>query len=498
MVGQLSSPPDAKRSGPFEPARARKGSAGGVNLRQTAHQTTTELRPTLGLPGDVAKCPAIVRPCGRETLVRSQTPPGEGSGVVSREVAPSGLLPMVQNGSRSRCAHVGKPSHVARLSAPLGNTRISGREQRPRPLRSEKRGRFYRAQRPAKTQYSPGAVLPRHVLACQHSEHRAEKWFVWTWKRDAPLVQTRVPYSCQSWRCPVCARHEAAVTFARIREATSRKEYAADGWVFFVLTLDRDGYYTGKPWLDVNDAYRSLSTMSRKLLKRLRRNWSEPCDAWIAVVEAHKSGWPHVNLMLYAPELARELSAEKSRRLDAGEDARRATLLHGDLLEHAMACGWGRQSVAEAARDKEALASYIVKLAGTHDDSVGELAKITQAPTNAPKKFRRLRSAKGFLPPRHKNPNITGALVRRRRSTEGDWQILRLNPPHDPAQLEPTERAVVGELHLIREEEALLAKCRGTLPPMPPLRVAVGGTVETVQEATERRWSEKLRAFESA
>jgi hypothetical protein len=337
--------------------------------------------------------------------------------------------------------------------------------------------------------YPPGAVLPKHVMACQWSPFGHHRWFVWTWKRGAPDVQTRVAYSCGSWRCPVCRRHEAAVTFARIREATSRPGYDPDGWVYLCLTIDRNGYYTGRPWYDVTAAYRSLGSMSRRTLKRLRRGWDERLRAWYSVVEAHKRGWPHVNIVAYAPSLARELAISTSERLAAGATAREATLLHGDLLEHAIACGWGRQSTAEKVRDTAALGAYAVKLAGEHDQTIGELAKVTQAPTNAPARFRRLRSAKGFLPPRRRNPEITGALVRRRRSVEGDWEVLRVNPPRDPAQQEPTARAIEQELALIAEEESILSRAR-VLPALPPMRIAIAGRVETLREATARRSAE--------
>jgi hypothetical protein len=301
---------------------------------------------------------------------------------------------------------------------------------------------------------------------------------VWTWPRDRSATQTRVPYSCGSWRCPVCCRHEAAVTFARIKEATSRAEYETEGWVYLVLTLDRDGYYSGQPWGDVSDAYRSLSRMTDNLLHRLRRAYSgEPASSWVAVVEAHRSGWPHVNLLLYAPTLARELSAQKTSLLDTGSTEREATLLRGELLRHATECGWGRQSTAEAARSTEALAGYLVKLAGTQDATLGELAKITQAPVNAPAKFRRLRSGKGFLPPRRRNPNTTGVLLRRRQSQHGGWEVPGVNPPKDPAQQAAVEQAIKAELDLIDEEETLLAVHR-VLPPMPPVRHCFGGKVE--------------------
>jgi hypothetical protein len=42
--------------------------------------------------------------------------------------------------------------------------------------------------------------------------------------------------------------------------------------------------------------------------------------------------------------------------------------------------------------------------------TVGEVTKLSQAPTIAPSHFRRLRSSKGFLPPKRRDPDITGAL----------------------------------------------------------------------------------------
>jgi hypothetical protein len=379
----------------------------------------------------------------------------------------------------------------ATAAAGLVSTRISRREHRPRRLQvgnhagSSPDGhpgatlglRLGGAWKPSSSSTYPRAVFPRHVRACQHSPHVWEKWFVWTWPRDRTATQTRVPYSCGSWRCSVCRRYEASVTFARIKQATSRGEYSDDGWVFMVLTLDRDGYYSGRPWPDVTGAYRALSAMTDNLLHRLRRAYNgEPRSSWVGVVEAHRSGWPHINLMLYAPELARELRQRKSTLLDSGSLEREARLLGGELLRHATECGWGRQSTAEAAHSTDALAGYIVKLAGQHDDTMGELAKITQAPMNAPQRFRRLRSGKGFLPPRKHNPNITGVLIRRRRASSGEWEVPCVNPPKDEAQTDAVHAAVRAELALIEEEETLLSIHR-VLPPMPPLRHCMGGKV---------------------
>ncbi|HSQ03454.1 MAG TPA: hypothetical protein VLN59_05435, partial [Burkholderiales bacterium] len=142
----------------------------------------------------------------------------------------------------------------------------------------------------------------------------------------------------------------------------------------------------------------------------------------------------------------------------------------------------------EAARSSEAIAGYVVKLAGQHDAAAGELAKITQAPLNAPERFRRLRSGKGFLPPRHSDPNVTGCLVRRRRAVAGDWEICAINAPKDPLQIEPIACAAEAELQLIFEEESILSRAKGRgLPAMPPIRIAVRGKLESHKHTSERR-----------
>jgi len=357
------------------------------------------------------------------------------------------------------------------------------------------------------------------------------------WPREGTATQlTRVQYCCNSWRCDVCRRHEAAVLFARLRDAAVRPDLDPRGWCFLVLTLDRN------EWADVNSAYRGLSKLTNRTLKRIGRRWGPVSrteksgrakkervvralgNQWIAVVEAHRSGWPHMNLFVWCPELAELLEQEQQdtlqdpqirdahersialwrarRRLPpeavgprfAGElpdelrqVARKATVARGELLALLVGCGWGYQSTAERARDVESVLAYGTKLAGMHDDSLGELAKVTQAPLCAPARFRRFRCGKGFLPPRRSNPEVTGCMVRRRRAVAGDWEIGSINAPKDPAQLEQVERARVAELVLIEEEERILSRSRGQLPAMPPVRFVRRGTLEPHKVTSERR-----------
>ena len=359
-------------------------------------------------------------------------------------------------------------------------------------------------------------VLPTHVRACQHSKHSDAKWFVWTWNRAKPEAQTRVPYSCGSWRCEVCARREAAVTFARIKEAVDGVQ--SDGWCFLVLTIDRNGYYTdGKPkFSNVTEAYKALGKMSEKLLKRMRRRWGVG-NEWVAVVEAHRSGWPHMNLLVHCPELADELRALRARKMaddaiadavqacrdgwrdrawvppEVKQKARQATLIEGELLTHAVESGWGTQSTAEVADSTDAVAGYVVKLAKHHDASVGEVAKMTQAPLAAPERFRRLRAGKQFLPARHKNESVTGCLLRRRQNEHGHWVLERVNAPKDRTMEAPIRAAIGAEKQLIDEEKAILRRCR-ELPAMPPMRLAIAGKLESHLDTSERRWVSALRS----
>ena len=285
-------------------------------------------------------------------------------------------------------------------------------------------------------------VVPRHVGHC-FSGTGCRDWSIYTWRVNDPKKRVRVPYRCNSWRCEACAPHEAAVLFRRITDACAPLD--PKGFVFMVLTLDQRGYFDKsqagwRKFRDVREAYRELGRQSQKFLFRLRR-WQEKrgmqpiANQWFAVVEAHKNGWPHMNLVLYSPQLAEHLEQDKAARRAAGEtNERKLILVERDLRAMVQGAGWGRQSTAERARDRKALAGYVTKLAGLSDATAGEVAKITQAPTAAPVKFRRLRSGKGFLPPRQgTSDGWTGALIRRQVCNDGMPVVLplhKVSPEH--------------------------------------------------------------------
>lgn len=362
-------------------------------------------------------------------------------------------------------------------------------------------------------------VLPKHVRACQHSPERLERWGVWTWNRERPHEQKRVPYSCNSWRCETCRRPVAQKMFARLKQACTAIDPETGepldprAFVFLVLTLDRNGHRSGRPWRDVNEAWSELGKMTTALTKRIGATWGWETrlkgskrprwvrsvgNRWVAVPEAHRSGWPHMNLILWCPELAEHLEEDRDARLadpeladavaeaqalwrsklpigpELRERARRAVTVRGALREMITAAGWGYQSTAERARNLEAVLGYGIKMAGLHEASLGELAKTTQLPMNAPERFRRLRSGRKFIPQAYKDPDITGCLLRRRMEA-GQWKIQQVNPPKDEAAIIALRLACKAELALIREEAE---RARRKLPAWPPLRSAKGGKLD--------------------
>jgi hypothetical protein len=116
---------------------------------------------------------------------------------------------------------------------------------------------------------------------------------------------------------------------------------------------------------------------------------------YAATVEQHKSGWPHLNVMLVGtPELLESI--------DSGDAYARW------LIGPAVRAGWGWRLTIERARDADAVAGYLVKLART----AGELTKSSQLPLDAPRGTRRVRSSRGFLGPLREKSVWTGALVR--------------------------------------------------------------------------------------
>jgi len=230
------------------------------------------------------------------------------------------------------------------------------------------------------------------------------------------------------------------------------------GMCLLVLTLDRYGTYSGEQkWENAQEAYKDLSRLSNDFLKRLRKwfkknGWNALGNRWVATVEAHRSGWPHVNFLLWSPQLADWLSEEKNAKMREGMCEQEANRVSSFLADIVTGAGWGLISTAERARNADLACGYIVKVAGKADESIGELSKMSQLPTNAPIRFRRIRSGKGFLPPRKKSEFMTGTLIRRQNSNDGTRDAIPLH------EITDEKMAAISESCCIHEEKIWIAE----------------------------------------
>jgi hypothetical protein len=241
---------------------------------------------------------------------------------------------------------------------------------------------------------------------------------------------------------------------------------SSDGACLIVLTLDRYGTYSGeKRWENAQAAYRALSGLSNEFLKRLRKwmlsqGWKPLKNEWVATVEMHKSGWPHVNFVVHSNELADWIAREKSAKMSDGLSEHEANRISGGLADAAIGAGWGVISTAERARSREETLGYITKCSGKVDESIGELAKLCQLPTAAPFRFRRLRSGKGFLPKRAKNEQVTGTLLRRQLSQDGTYDVLNLHTLKNLANVEISAVACIHEENIWLAELEAKERCK--------------------------------------
>ena len=277
--------------------------------------------------------------------------------------------------------------------------------------------------------YTTRDLPARAGRACHHCHELGSRdWWLWTWKTENGVLKQRRPYRCGSYRCPVCRIQDSHVQFARITEAS--KGLDPRGWCFIVTTIDRKGTYSGKPWKHQDEAFKGLQMLGQEFMRSLRRwfesmGWEPLRATWVATTEAHRSGWPHQNWLIWHPQLADWLDEQRTAREREGITGRDSLLVCRELADVVTRAGFGLQSTAERARSAEALASYVVKLSGEADQLLGEVTKLCQVPVNAPIRFRRLRSGKGFLPPRKHAPDTVAKLCGR----IGTWvEYMSRNP----------------------------------------------------------------------
>lgn len=233
--------------------------------------------------------------------------------------------------------------------------------------------------------------VPKWMKACE-----AKSWHLHL-KHKTTGQEQRVCWKCRSWRHQGdCARQVARKDFARIAEAFGREKPGA--LVYLVLTLDQDR--DASRGMTAISAYRSLVRRWQSLRQWLQRQFGRV--AYVATVEQHRTGWPHLNVVVACEDFAAAIR----------EEGRKNGIAPGWLKGAAVRAGFGYRAWAEAPRDRTELAGYLVKLA--HRESLmGEVAKLSQLPLASPPGTRRLRSSRAFLPPSTSSSGEwTGELMR--------------------------------------------------------------------------------------
>jgi hypothetical protein len=147
---------------------------------------------------------------------------------------------------------------------------------------------------------------------------------------------------------------------------------------------------------DIPGLYKTIYERWRTLKDRINYEWGK--TQFITLIEQHRSGVPHVNVLIRNSALAQASEGDGWKGL-RGEN--------GKFFKHVVESNFGKRLWLEPIRDKEAIAGYFVKL-------MGEVTKGSQVPVMAPKHFRRIRASRGLLPPTFKQvgTNFEGKLYR--------------------------------------------------------------------------------------
>lgn len=220
----------------------------------------------------------------------------------------------------------------------------------------------------------------RYIEACQNGE-----WHLELSDPSAPEKPPfRVPFRCRSWRHKgKCSWWKGSQDFARSRELIE----AESQWTYIVLTLDP------KEFVSQWQAYRKIVFLWSKLRKRMVRQFGRM--KYLQTLEAHRSGWPHLNVIIY------------NSRLFALAKTSWRVFRRGWLEKHAVDCGFGCRTWIEPVWGKSGeIAGYLTKLSR---ELTGTNVK-DQTPYNAPRNFRRLRASAHCLPPVYKT-GLTGRLL---------------------------------------------------------------------------------------
>ena len=269
----------------------------------------------------------------------------------------------------------------------------------------------------------PAAHHPGYVHACHE-----KKWTFRVRHTRGEKAGANVPYTCGSrHHAGPCRDQWCRRLFGRITDPASVfKSASPDAVMFWTFTLPPK-WHSRFPGIEVGetrcgqnipsvgtavpfdtrlDANRILGKQLRSYMqglnKKLKRRGQESVRYfWIR--EDHKSGVPHLHLLVVHAELAAEVRERDALQILVPEEDK--SLAPATWIARAVKCGFGVRFDAQLAHDREGLAGYVTKVMARLS---GEVTKQGQVAERLPASCRSYGYSRGFIPPPAKRDEWTG------------------------------------------------------------------------------------------
>jgi len=287
---------------------------------------------------------------------------------------------------------------------------------------------------------APPEDAPRYVHACHHGEWHLNLRF------SDGREGARIPYRCNSrhhegpcrdtWRRRLYARLMAGRLGSAPLEHVSFGTFTLPASVHRMV---RDGVANGGDKAElIRSQHKAIGSMLRRWTRavnaRAKRAGAEPMG-YFWYREAHKSGVPHVHMLIVSEWVAGMLSRRDAELEGAELEAADAHLAPIELRELGCSIGWGDRMDLQLAKSREALSSYATKL-------VGEVSKGSQTPEHMPLKCRSHGSSRGFLGPRIVDESATGWVTDEHGRKLSKTQVPEVDGGWDESGLAP---ALLGQ-----------------------------------------------------
>lgn len=96
-----------------------------------------------------------------------------------------------------------------------------------------------------------------------------------------------VTLKCKRWTCPLCRPDNRRRVIAAVKRGEPDK--------FMTLTMKHS------LWETPDQCAQAMRDAFAKLIRKIRKRWPSKRTEYFRVFEAHKTGWPHLHILMRAP-----------------------------------------------------------------------------------------------------------------------------------------------------------------------------------------------------